>query len=47
MQIPLCPGDRVVAAFTWNGKIIIVTEQGRVFEIERDLARGDFIIRAL
>ena len=47
MQIPLCPGDRVVATFNWRDTIIIVTEQGRVFQIARDFARDDFIIRAV
>ena len=47
MLIPLSPGDRVIAAFPWQDKIVVVTEQGRVFQIARDFARDDFIIRAM
>ena len=47
MRVPLAPGDRVIAAFPWRDKIIVVTENGHVFEIARDFVNDDFIIRAM
>lgn len=52
MKIPLEPGDKVVAAstlYTPNGTpvILVVTEQGHIYEIAYDGSRCDYVVNTL
>lgn len=34
MQLPIETGDRVIASFPWRDKVIVITEQGRIYMLE-------------
>ena len=40
MSLPLEAGDKVVSAVVYQGKVLVVTEWGRVIEIDHDQIRG-------
>jgi len=35
-ELPLKPGDRVIAAFPFRDKVLVITEGGQVLEIRVD-----------
>ena len=46
-MISLYKGDRVVSACPWNGKILVVTEQGRIYIIDGEPETGALTVRAV
>jgi len=47
MRIDIPPGERVVAMTTHRDFVLVITDQGTIFEIKRDELGYDWVIRKI